>query len=83
MTDTTTDYDLRSSRPVGRHGETMKKQTGPLKLTLKQASEAKNLAVELVNMEDRLRRVGLFATAVKLNMAVQRIGFEIDEKAPW
>jgi hypothetical protein len=62
----------------------MKKQkTGPAKLTPKQASDAKDLAVELVNMEDRLRRAGLFATAAKLNMAVNRIGFEICEKAPW
>lgn len=53
-----------------------------MKITTIQFLQAKKLAEELPVIEDRLRRAGLYVTAVALNAAVKRIGYEIAEKAP-
>jgi hypothetical protein len=42
-------------------------------------SEQNNLLNELPLIEDRLRRAGLLATAVKMNEAVKSVGWETAE----
>ena len=44
--------------------------------------ERRALATELPLIEDRLRRAGLWKTAVVMNKAVQAIGWEIAEVDP-
>ena len=42
--------------------------------------EWRALACELPMLEDRARRCGLLKTAVKINSAVQAVGWEIQER---
>lgn len=47
-------------------------------MTAEQRKEMRELCSALPMMEDRLRRAGLLATAVKLNAAVREIGYEVE-----
>lgn len=69
-------YDVE---PVGGHSDALRVSAVPAKRNTQQRLEWLALCEELPRIEARLRACGLHATAIELNKATQRIGFEVAE----